>query len=94
MIKFLNDPKSVDYHCLGGWKVFCVDWFLDVYSCWRSENKLGNVLDPDFRLNKTRHNACTMSWFRDFSVFFQDSGRTAAHHLFAGTFSKFIKLLS
>lgn len=93
MIKFLQDPKTVDYQCLGGWKVFSVDWFLDVYSCWRSDTKLGSILDPDFELKKTTHNACTMSWFRDFSVFFQDGGRTVLHHIFSGNFDKYVKLM-
>lgn len=94
MIRFLQDPKSVKYHCLGGWKVFAVDWFCDVYSCWRSDVKLGNILDPHFKLVKTTHNACTMSWFRDFSVFFQDRGRTALNHLNSGNIRKLKRLMS
>jgi MoaA/NifB/PqqE/SkfB family radical SAM enzyme len=93
MINYLNDPRSVKYHCLGGWKVFAIDWFLDVYSCWRSDKKLGNILDPAFELKKTQHNACTMSWYRDFSVFFQDNGQTAMYHAVKGNFGKFVRLL-
>jgi len=94
MINFLKDSKSADYHCLGGWRVFAVDWNCDVYSCWRSDVKLGNILDPDFKLVKSTHNACTMSWFRDFSVFFQDSGQTALSHLVSGNFQRFTQLLN
>ncbi|MBN1797490.1 MAG: radical SAM protein [Spirochaetales bacterium] len=69
--KFLIDPKTVDHKCLGGWQVFSIDWFCDVYSCWRSNINLGSILDQNFRLVKTTHNSCTMSWFRDFSSLFQ-----------------------
>jgi MoaA/NifB/PqqE/SkfB family radical SAM enzyme len=94
MINFLEDPRSARYHCLGGWKVFAIDWNLDVYSCWRSDKKLGNFLDPDFKLVKSKHNACTMSWFRDFSVVFQDGGKTAIDSFFSGHLPKLRKLLN
>ena len=88
MIKFLQDPQTVDYHCLGGWQVFAIDWFCDVYPCWRSDEKLGSMLDPSFKLKKRKHNACTMSWFRDFSVVFQDRGRIAFNYLRSGKFDR------
>jgi MoaA/NifB/PqqE/SkfB family radical SAM enzyme len=93
MIRFLEDPKTVEYPCLGGWKVFAVDWNCDVFSCWRSDIKLGNILDPNFKLVKSKHNACTMSWFRDFSVFFQDRGQTVFNHVRSGNFNQFKQLL-
>ncbi len=93
MIKFLKDPKSIDFPCFGGWKVFAIDWNCDVYPCWRSDRKIGNILDPDFTLVKSEHNACTMSWFRDFSVIMQDGGQTVLRHLFDGNIGKFLRLL-
>ena len=93
IIKFLKDPNTIDYHCLGGWQVFAINWFCDVYSCWRSNKKLGNILEPNFKLEKCVHNACTMSWFRDFSVVIQNKMKTIYDYSRFGTFDRMIPII-
>ena len=71
IIHFLNDPKLVKYHCLGGTRVLFVDWFFDVHPCMQLPHTLGNVLTMEEKDYKMRPcNECNMSWYRDFSAMF------------------------
>lgn len=70
IIKFLEN-KPVDYYCLGGNRVLFVDWFFNVYPCMHLAESMGTIweLNPE-RLIKAKCNACNMSWYRDFSIYF------------------------
>lgn len=60
------------YPCLGGYRAFFVDWNLDIYPCMhlgRSLGKVSEVKRSDFV--KKPCNCCNMSWYRDFSIYFQ-----------------------
>ncbi len=70
IIRYLRDPSTVRYECLGGSRVMFVDWFCDVRRCMQLPEVLGNILtmtEGDF--NATPCNKCNMSWYRDFSTF-------------------------
>jgi len=62
-----ENPK---YYCLGGSRVFFVDWHLNTYPCMHLNKNLGNILTlykTDFDMKPC--NCCNMSWYRDFSVY-------------------------
>jgi len=72
IIRFLKDPSKVRYKCLGGTRVFFVDWFFDVRPCMQIPTVMGNILtmeEKDFRMPPC--NDCNMSWYRDFSTMLQ-----------------------
>ncbi|MCL2092598.1 MAG: radical SAM protein [Treponema sp.] len=72
IIKFLEDPKKVSYPCLGGKKVFFVDWFYNVHPCMQISRVLGSIFDIKAEGFKNPScNQCNMSWYRDFSAMFQ-----------------------
>jgi MoaA/NifB/PqqE/SkfB family radical SAM enzyme len=72
IINYLKDPASVKYHCHGGTHVLFVDWFFDVRPCMQLPNVLGNILTMKEKdLHRPACNDCNMSWYRDFSTFFQ-----------------------
>ncbi|MDR0717998.1 MAG: radical SAM protein [Treponema sp.] len=69
IIEYLKDPAKVKYTCLGGSRVFFVDWFFDVRPCMQLPTVLGNIFnmgEKDF--NRPPCNDCNMSWYRDFSA--------------------------
>jgi MoaA/NifB/PqqE/SkfB family radical SAM enzyme len=69
IIRYLKDPATVTYHCLGGKHVLFVDWFFDVRPCMQLPNVMGNILtmkEDDFKMPAC--NECNMSWYRDFSA--------------------------
>nr|AXS01372.1 radical SAM domain protein [uncultured bacterium] len=71
IISYLKDPKTAKYQCFGGSRVLFVDWFFDVYPCMQLPKPIGKILElseKDF--NMPACNACNMSWYRDFSVYF------------------------
>jgi MoaA/NifB/PqqE/SkfB family radical SAM enzyme len=71
IINFLEDPATVRYLCAGGRHVLFVDWFLNVHPCMQLPKSLGNILtigEKDFEIEYC--NACSMSWYRDFSMLF------------------------
>ena len=68
--RYLKDPSTVRYECLGGSRVMFVDWFCDVRPCMQLPQVLGNILTmtkDDFK--RAPCNDCNMSWYRDFSTF-------------------------
>jgi len=70
IIKYLRNEK-VDYYCLGGNRVLFVDWFFNVYPCMHLAQSLGSVFELDkSKLLSKKCNACNMSWYRDFSIYF------------------------
>ena len=72
IIRFLKDPATIKYPCLGGTHVLFVDWFFDVRPCMQLPNILGNILtmeEKDFTAAPC--NECNMSWYRDFSAMLQ-----------------------
>lgn len=72
IINYLRDPASVKYYCHGGRHVFFVDWFFEVRPCMQLPDVLGNILDmKEKELHRPACNNCNMSWYRDFSTFFQ-----------------------
>jgi MoaA/NifB/PqqE/SkfB family radical SAM enzyme len=69
IIRYLKDPSTVRYKCLGGYRVMFVDWFFDVRPCMQLPNVLGNMLTMKAAdLEKAPCNSCNMSWYRDFSA--------------------------
>jgi MoaA/NifB/PqqE/SkfB family radical SAM enzyme len=72
IINYLKDPSSVKYYCHGGRHVLFIDWFFDVRPCMHLPNVLGNILTMKEKdLHIPACNNCNMSWYRDFSTFFQ-----------------------
>ncbi|MDR2143030.1 MAG: radical SAM protein [Treponema sp.] len=72
IINYIKDPSSVKYHCHGGTHVLFVDWFFDVRPCMQLPDVLGNILTMQEKdLRRAPCNNCNMSWYRDFSTFFQ-----------------------
>jgi MoaA/NifB/PqqE/SkfB family radical SAM enzyme len=72
IIRYLRDPASVKYYCHGGTHVLFVDWFFDVRPCMQLPDVLGNILTMKEKdLHRPPCNNCNMSWYRDFSTFFQ-----------------------
>ncbi|MBN1797269.1 MAG: radical SAM protein [Spirochaetales bacterium] len=60
------------FPCLGGYRSFFVDWTFQVYPCMCHEKSMGNILTMNKNeIKKTSCNLCNMSWYRDFSIFFQ-----------------------
>lgn len=71
IITFLKGEKP-KYMCLGGNKVFFVDWHFNTYPCMHLNNNWGDILKltkKDFNMKPC--NLCNMSWYRDFSVYLQ-----------------------
>ena len=69
ILSYLDDPSTVRYECLGGYRVMFVDWFFDVRPCMQLPNVLGSVLTmKKADLERVPCNACNMSWYRDFST--------------------------
>ncbi len=63
--------ETPDYMCLGGYRVFFIDWFFQAHPCMHLERSLGDVLDLRLEnLIKNPCNDCNMSWYRDFSIYF------------------------
>ncbi|GHT49628.1 hypothetical protein FACS1894102_4520 [Spirochaetia bacterium] len=71
IINFLRDPNTAKFPCYGGTHTMFVDWFFDVRPCMQLPNVLGNMLTmEESALNQPTCNNCNMSWYRDFSMFF------------------------
>jgi len=71
IISYLED-ETPEFPCLGGYRVFFIDWFFQAYPCMHLGRSMGDVLElklSDFK--KEPCNQCNMSWYRDFSVYFQ-----------------------
>ncbi|MDR2804006.1 MAG: radical SAM protein [Treponema sp.] len=72
IINYLRDPKTINYHCLGGNHVLFLDWFFDIHPCMQLPKTLGNILDDGMKesdLCLPPCNDCNMSWYRDLSMF-------------------------
>jgi MoaA/NifB/PqqE/SkfB family radical SAM enzyme len=91
----INTPVSVQniisylkgetphYMCLGGYRVFFIDWFFQAYPCMHLGRVLGDVLElREENFKKQPCNSCNMSWYRDFSIYFQ--GLKSIKPLFQG----------
>ncbi|MDP2181101.1 MAG: hypothetical protein Q8K99_00835 [Actinomycetota bacterium] len=71
IVRYLKDPSTVRYQCLGGYRVMFVDWFFDVRPCMQLPDVLGNMLTMKKEdLKEVACNSCNMSWYRDFSALF------------------------
>lgn len=71
IVRYLKDPSTVRYQCLGGYRVMFVDWFFDTRPCMQLPDVLGNMLTMTKQdLKKIACNSCNMSWYRDFSALF------------------------
>ncbi|MDR2135600.1 MAG: radical SAM protein [Treponema sp.] len=72
IVNYLRDPASAAYPCLGGSRVFFVDWFFDVRPCMQLPNVLGSMFSIGEKdLDRAPCNDCNMSWYRDFSAMLQ-----------------------
>ena len=61
------------YLCLGGYRVFFVDWFFQAYPCMHLARGMGDVLElAKDNFKKETCNGCNMSWYRDFSLYFHN----------------------
>jgi MoaA/NifB/PqqE/SkfB family radical SAM enzyme len=71
IINYLEDPSKAKYPCHGGRHVLFVDWFFDVRPCMQLPQVLGNILTmEESALSLPPCNDCNMSWYRDFSMYF------------------------
>jgi MoaA/NifB/PqqE/SkfB family radical SAM enzyme len=71
IILYLKGEKP-RFTCLGGYRSFFVDWTFQVYPCMCYEKSMGNILTMKKKdIKRTSCNSCNMSWYRDFSIFFQ-----------------------
>jgi len=71
IISYLRNPKKVKYSCYGGYKVFFLDWFFNLYPCMHLAKPIGSLWDVEKKdLKRVKCNSCNMSWYRDFSVYF------------------------
>ena len=71
IIDYLRDPASAKFPCHGGKRVLFVDWFFNVYPCMQLPTPLGNILTINQKaLDIPPCNQCSMSWYRDLSMFF------------------------
>lgn len=71
IINYLDHPDKAQYHCYGGSKVLFVDWFFNIYPCMHLAKPLGSLWEltnDDLKMKKC--NQCSMSWYRDFSMYF------------------------
>lgn len=60
------------YECLAGYRTMFIDWNLKVYPCMYLPDSMGDVLSlRPGHFKKLKCNQCNMSWYRDFSIFFQ-----------------------
>lgn len=71
MKKYLM-KKNVAYPCLGGYKVFYLDWNLELFKCMYKNEVYGSI----FKINKTmirkksHCNECMLQCFRDPSIYY------------------------
>lgn len=71
IVDYLTDHASARFPCFGGDRVMFVDWHFDVRPCMQLPDVLGNMLTMTRKdLSARECNACSMSWYRDFSVLF------------------------
>ncbi len=71
IISYLEGEKP-RFTCLGGYRSFFVDWTFQIYPCMCYEKSMGNILTMNKNdIKKRSCNLCNMSWYRDFSIFFQ-----------------------
>jgi MoaA/NifB/PqqE/SkfB family radical SAM enzyme len=72
IINYLEDPAKAKCPCWGGTHVFFVDWFFDIRPCMQLPDVMGNILTIEEKaLRRPVCNNCNMSWYRDFSMYFQ-----------------------
>jgi len=72
------------FPCVGGYKYFYIDWNLNLWRCEAWDQPLGPLLEFDsFADQRDRCTACTMSCYRDTSVFMHAgvAAADAARHL-------------
>ncbi|MDR2343480.1 MAG: radical SAM protein [Spirochaetaceae bacterium] len=72
IINYLKDPGTTAFHCLGGNHVLFLDWFFDIHPCMQLPKTFGNILDDNMEEGGLRMppcNDCSMSWYRDLSMF-------------------------
>lgn len=71
IICYIKNPEKVKFQCYGGYRVFFLDWFFNLYPCMHLSKPLGSIWDIEKKdLKKVKCNSCSMSWYRDFSVYF------------------------
>ncbi len=70
MIRFLK-KEEVKYPCLGGSKIFYLDWNLDLYKCMKKSEIICSALDDiKLELEDSQCNECMLECFRDPSIFY------------------------
>ena len=67
VLHFLNNEPR--YYCLGGYKIFYLDWNLNFYPCMFKGNPV-NIEDVNFDFNNGKCNQCLLQCFREPSHFF------------------------
>ncbi len=66
------EGKKPRYTCLGGYRSLFIDWKFQTFPCMFFERSMGNILELTRKdIKKTSCNLCNMSWYRDFSIYFQ-----------------------
>lgn len=82
IIQYLRN-ETPKFECLAGYMATFIDWNFSVYPCMYLPDSMGDVLSlksSDFK--KLNCNECNMSWYRDFSIYFQ--GLKSVKPLIAG----------
>jgi MoaA/NifB/PqqE/SkfB family radical SAM enzyme len=65
------EKRAVKYPCLGGSRVFWLDWNLDLFICATRSEMLGNILELDELPQSPSCNQCLFQGFRDLSIYLQ-----------------------
>jgi MoaA/NifB/PqqE/SkfB family radical SAM enzyme len=71
IIAFLRG-QTPEFPCRGGSKAFFIDWYFNAHPCMFLKENMGPALrltEKDCR--RPACNLCSMSWYRDFSLYFQ-----------------------
>jgi MoaA/NifB/PqqE/SkfB family radical SAM enzyme len=70
-LNFLDGKNK--YYCLGGYKIFYLDWNLDLYPCM-FKGKPTSLDEKNFKFEKLRCNECLLQCFREPSLFLRSKG--------------------
>lgn len=87
------EEREVKYRCLGGSRIFWLDWNLDLFVCAYRKDLIGNILDLESLPAEPSCNQCLFQGFRDISIYLQGwssimpLARLGMEHLRQGKFA-------
>jgi MoaA/NifB/PqqE/SkfB family radical SAM enzyme len=65
------EGRPVRFPCLGGSRIFWLDWKLDLYLCPKKSVNLGNILNLKELPREATCNQCLFQGYRDLSIYLQ-----------------------